>query len=286
MSRFILLLSFLLWSTGGPLLREARMPLANYVAAANLVGVGFLLILFWRRIRGGVAGLPRVRTWALCVVSAANVLTAAAAVFHTKIGNVIILHYIAPVLVALFSPMVLGEKPGGRAWSALGVSLIGLALFGSEEVDFTGRTEMTGVILAFVSAFAYATVILLIRGDATRGADPIALTVLQSTFLWVCVLPFMDANAFHLRGVAIASLAGVLHLSLAAVLYVTALRHIPAAVASILGYSEIVFALIWGAVLYGEEVTVVKAAAAALIAIAGFIALKARAAEVPPPPGI
>jgi drug/metabolite transporter (DMT)-like permease len=286
MSRIILLLSFLLWSTGGPLLREARMPLANYVAAANLVGVGILVVIFGRRIRAGIPGLPRGRTWALCLVSAVNVLTAAAAVYHTKIGNVIILHYIAPVIVALFSPVVLGEKPGGRAWTALAISMAGLGLFGREEVDFTGGREMTGVILAFSSAFAYATVILLIRGDATRGADPITLTVLQSAFLWVCVLPFLDVGAFHARGIAIASLAGILHLSLAAVLYVTALRHIPAAVASILGYSEIVFALIWGAVLYGEEVSAMKAAAAALIAIAGAVALRARALEVPAPPGI
>lgn len=291
MSRLLLLLSFLLWSTGGPLLREAGLSLPNFVAVANFVGIGILLVFFGRRVLSGIQGLPRGRTWALCIVSALNVLTAAYAVLLTKIGNVIILHYTAPVIVALLAPVVLGEKPGGRAWAALALSLVGLMLFGREEISISHGDEIKGLIFAFCSAFAYATVILLVRGDATRGADPIALTVLQSVFLWVVVLPFIEPGNFTRHGVEIASLAGFLHLSCAATIFVAALRHIPAATASILGYVEIVFALGWGAFLYGEPVTPSKALAAVLIAVAGYVALRAPIPEsaVTPsvmPPGV
>jgi drug/metabolite transporter (DMT)-like permease len=287
----MLLLAFLLWSTSGPLLRLSGLGVADYIAASSTVGLAALLALFGRRVFRALSSVPRGPLLRVAVVGAFNIWAAFAAFRLTTIGNVLVLHYTAPLLVALVEPAVLGERLSRRSIPILGISIVGLLLFGYDELAFGGGRDLLGLGLAAASAVAYAAVIIYSRDLARLGADPLALTVGPSAFLWLCVLPFVRPSSFEPMGLAIAGGAGLMHLSIAAMIYMIALRHLRASTAAIMGYLEIVFGLGWGLLFFGETVGAAKLFGAALIAGAGVgLILEARAAGGEPalttPPGI
>ncbi len=274
MPRLQILFAFLLWSTTGPLVRAADLPVANFITIANAAGLGFLLLIFGRRIVGGLGALPRGPMLRLCLGGIVNIWSSYVAFSYTSVANVILFHYVAPVLVAVAAPMLLRERPEPGTWLALGLAFIGLVVSAWQDVAVGGRRDLVGIALSLVSAFGYALAILESRTVARAGCDPFAVVMIQAGSLSIVTLPLIHWTAWPLEGTLLGALAGVLHLTIAAGFYLVGLRRVPASTGAVLGYSEIVFGLFWGAVLFGEPVTVWKIVGSTAIVGAGLMLVR------------
>jgi len=251
----LVFLTYVIWSTTGPFFRCSGLEVASYVGAANTVGIALLLFFYRGRLLRHLAAMRGRHIFWLGACNAANNWAYFAALSLTSIGNAVVPHYAAPVLVALLSPLLLKEWPSERIWIALGLSMAGMLAVGWREMQLGSLQDLMGMALALGSAVAYAGSVILIRDQSRAGVDPIAITVAQSIALWLVALPFMDYGGFTWRSFGVAAAAGAFHLSLGAVIYAVALRRVKAAVAGVMGYTEIVFGLLWGALLFSEAVT-------------------------------
>lgn len=279
--RLQILLAFLLWSTTGPFVRAAGIPVANFITVANAVGLGFLLAFFPRRIASGLVGLPRGPMARLAVAGAVNVWSSYIAFSYTSVANVIIFHYAAPVLVAAAAPFLIGEKPEARTWEALALSLAGLLASAWQDVAVGGGRDLVGIGLSLVSALGYAVAILESRAISRAGCDPFATVLVQGGFLSLVSLPLVAWHHWPTAGTLLAGVAGFLHLGVAAALYLVGLARVPAAAGAVLGYSEIVFGMAWGSWLFAEPVTAWKIAGACAIMGAGWLIVRPGKTPVP-----
>ncbi|MEK8023259.1 MAG: DMT family transporter [Candidatus Hydrogenedentota bacterium] len=271
-SHSLIFLAFLLWSTTPVFVRESGLPLANFVVCANAFGI-LLLCLFVPRMARRLRQLPPGKIALLGLFVAVNVWSSIEAFALTSISNFMILHYAAPVIVAVAAPFLLGEKPSARTWEALAVSMVGLLAVGGQGLRLGSENDLRGLGLALLSAFAYAVCIMLSRRLAREGADSFAVAVGSSLVLPLVVLPMVDWSAYTTRSATIACGAGAFHLSIASTIYLVGLAGVSAATAGILGYFEILFGIAWGSIIYGEPVTAWTFLGAVCIVVAGWLVL-------------
>lgn len=284
-SRLLIVAAYLLWSTTGIFVRESGLPVPNFVVMGNLVGIALLFIVAPRRL-ADFRKLPAKPLLAFGLFGAVNVWSSFEAFRLTSLGGVMILHYTAPVIVAAVAPLVIRERPSSRTWEALGLSMLGLIAVASEDLGPLSDDDFLGLSLALLSGFAYAGVILCGRAMARARVDPVGITIVQSMFLPILAMPLVDLGAYTAHGLSFAAAAGVLHLTLAAILCFRGMRETPAATTATIGYLEILFALFWGLLLYGEPISIQKVIGAALIIASGILVLRDRnlSSPIPQPP--
>lgn len=145
--------------------------------------VGFVLIAVLRgsSLRMRLRELPFMLLFGIVGLALVQLLYFVS-IRRLPIGVALIIEYIAPVLVALWSRFV-WRRPLPRAvWIALGVALGGLALV----VELWRGTSLdgAGVAAALAAAVAYATYVL--AGEhGVRGRDTVSLTCIGFAFATV-----------------------------------------------------------------------------------------------------
>lgn len=270
----LVLAATLLWSTGAVFLRESGLGPFSFMAVGNLAGTAWILATGRGRLLREAAAAPRSPLLALVLFGALNACTYFAGLSIAPIVPVLSAHYVAPVLVALAAPAILGERPGGRVWVGLALSLLGIApLVAAEGPEAAEGARRLGVVLGLLSAVGYAGLVLSVRRLASGGSSPRVVSLAIAAGLLPFVLPFADLGAITVRGASFSAAAGLLHLPLAAVLYARGAERLPAAALGILAYSEIVFAAVWGLLLYGEPLGPATLAGAALVVAGGAVVL-------------
>lgn len=159
---------------------------------------------------------------------------------HLKIIAIAVLLTLclAPIIVALFSSWLLGEKLTPSLIIALGFALTGTALLvGVSAVDaIASINALIGILLALTSAFAYAIVVLCSRALAGRCHPLQSLTISFSTAA-VILLPFAFLNGlaitYPIIGWALLLYLGLVPTVFAYLLFLSAIRQTTATVASI-----------------------------------------------------
>ncbi|MGL4647917.1 MAG: DMT family transporter, partial [Caldilineaceae bacterium] len=163
----LLLVTVLLWSTSGLFVKISTL---NPIALAGARSLITALVL-WAWIRR-----PRF-TWskeqvlgALCMV--ATFFLFITATRWTSAANAIFLQYTAPLWVALFSGLYLGEKTHSWDWWIMGVIVAGMLLFFGDKLTPQG---MVGNLMAIVSGFSMAWMTLFLRKQRGGAADTVLL---------------------------------------------------------------------------------------------------------------
>ena len=111
------------------------------------------------------------------------------AIHRLPIGEVLLIQYVAPLLVALWARYVFHERVGRRIWLALGLSLSGLVLI---VQLWRGRLDGLGITVAALGCVSYAFY-LLIAERASRRRDPISVLawgMLFAAVFWAVVEPW------------------------------------------------------------------------------------------------
>ena len=125
----LLVLAGALWSLGGLLIKSIPWP---PLAISGLRG-GIAAIVIYLFSSGNKLTLSRSKIIAACFYALVVTLFVMANKLTTA-GNAILLQYTAPVYVALFGYMFLGEKSTIVDWATIAILLTGLALFFIDEL--------------------------------------------------------------------------------------------------------------------------------------------------------
>jgi len=163
-----------LWGCWSIVFRSAEAASSSPLSAATETAAVFAVMLvamapfaLWTRRRAVQAGTAQPRParafaviGALGVVDALNALCFFEAMQRTTVAIAVLCHYLTPVIVALLSPVILGEPRRRSTFVALGLSLAGLVLLLQPWGRVSGA-DVEGAALASLSAVFYAASLFL-----------------------------------------------------------------------------------------------------------------------------
>ena len=233
MSRLLLLVTALLFSTGGAAIKATS--LASWQVACFRSGVAALALLIlapgtragWSRRLVPVA-LAYASTLTLFVL--ANKLTTAA--------NAVFLQSTAPLYLLLLGPLLLHERIRRSDLVLISAVALGMGLFfvGRQPALLTAPNPLHGNVLAAVSGVTWALTVVGLRWLSGRaGASPAAAVLAGNVMVCVACLPLalpVAHGAWQDAGVIL--YLGIFQIGLAYACLTRAIRHVPALEASLL----------------------------------------------------
>ena len=215
----LLLFAGAMWSLGGLLIKSIPWP---PLAISGLRG-GIAAIVIYIHSRNEKITITKDKIIAACFYTLVVTLFVMANKLTTA-GNAILLQYTAPVYVALFGYMFLGEKSTFVDWATIMILLLGLALFFFDDLSFDGYL---GNVLAILSGMSFAGLTLLLRKQKDDSpSDSILLGNILTLFIGLPVI--VGGTEFDLNSIILILLLGVLQLGIPYILYTTAIKHVTA----------------------------------------------------------
>lgn len=271
---------------------EERLPVQHAIFARSLIGLilSYILVrragLSWmgnrtkllalRGLFGFVALLCNFGSLALMPLSDATVL-----------------HQTQPIWTTVFAAWFLAEATSKRIWLATVIALSGVALVARPEFIFgasttaTHTTHWAGPVLALLAALGSACAYVSVR--ALRNSDhPVVVVFWFALVATPFSLPAVIANPVVPTATELLLLVAIGVTVQVAQLFMTrALHREAASKVTAIGYSQVAFAFLFGALFFGESLTLLSAAGALLvIAGATLVTLKPKPAPsaISPPP--
>jgi drug/metabolite transporter (DMT)-like permease len=238
-----LLLTALLWSTGGLLIKSIDAhPFA--IAGGRSIIAGIVLWVYLRKpnFTYSIAQLSGAFMYALTVILfvLANKMTSSA--------NAILLQYTGPIWVALFSGVILKERVQTIDWLAIITVIIGMSLFFIDELTISG---MNGNIIAICSGFAFAGLAIALRmqKDDSPFESILLGNILTGVFgsYWIMEsLPLSNGSIIGLL------LLGIIQLGIPYILYAKAIQHVTALESILIPVLEPLMNPLWVFLVTGE----------------------------------
>lgn len=269
-----------IWGSVGVFLRWVGLPGREHfvVFVRSVISVAFLAAVI--TVRGRQEELyPGKRKWLLLASGALLTLhwvLFLKALNNLPIGDAEFITYLAPVLVALFSPLVLKEKLEGVTLPALGMALAGMGL-----ISLTGReggsstSSGAGILFALASAVSYALLLFILK-ILREDTPTLTVTFYQTAVNAVILLPFCVFRDFSVSAGGWISLIvlGTVHTGLAGLVYVYAVKKVKAQHVGIIAYLEPASAMLYGLIFLGESLGWQDLAGGFLIVLAGVLVIR------------
>ncbi|HEX9259044.1 MAG TPA: DMT family transporter [Acidimicrobiales bacterium] len=226
-------------------------PLRSLPSPALLVGLGALLAVHW-----------------LCLVGAQQ---------RAPLGTVLLLTYLAPVIVAVLAPRVLGEHVPRVTVVALAVALAGTVLLAKP-----GKGEGLGIALAVAAGVTYAAMTLLSKLVVGRVGGARLGFVQLSVATTVLALPAALADWGQPRWEWLwLVVLGVFFTGVLGPLYLVLLSRLPASTVGVLTYVEPVSAVVLAWLLLDETPAGRTVAGGMLVVLAGIMVIRSASVAAP-----
>lgn len=271
MASFYILLAIFLWSSLGVIVRLSGIEvhvLIFYSMVVSMIAQG--TFLSQRRFRRQIPGIKTLKyALILGILSLVNTFTYFYAFQNTTISNAVLTHYTAPVIVALIAPFLLKEKISQRIIIVMVMASAGLWImldgFSLKE------SEAAGIAAGLFSGFAYAVLIIFLRMHAQKF-HPLVLAFFTNLTIALMLAPLI-------RGIPYDALwsclfIGIVHSTIAPMLYYRGLQSVTANRAAVLGYIEPVFAIAFSAMLLNEIPGIHSIIGGVLVIYSGYLTLK------------
>jgi drug/metabolite transporter (DMT)-like permease len=243
----------------------ASYPVSELLLLRAAVPLAVLLTLIWRQR----ARLPRLERPGLqllrMVLSTAEVAAFFVAVVYLPLADVITYYLACPIFVTALSAIVLREQVGWRRWSAVVIGFCGVLI----ALQPSAQTVSWPALIALGGSFCFALLMIVTRSlratpdivlAATQFAGTFSVGLVLTPFVWVTPgLP--DFGLFVLAGC----------ISIVALLCTNrSLKLAPASVVVPYQYSMIVWAVMFGYLVFGDVPQVATIVGAAIIIGAGL----------------
>lgn len=263
---------------------------------AALFSWGFLLLSSRRRL--SLRTLPRRRVVILLLLGTlyvGNSYAYIASLQVVPISLASIIAYLYPAIVAVMATRLVRRLEGRRAWFALGLSILGVALTVGGIPD--GEVPpLWGLALAFANPLIYATGIVLqsrLAGDRPRGLElppadaeavigapdpaPTAALMTTATALVYAVLLLAGGGSLSPLDVPAGTWIPLLGLGLAATAvaiqtFYAGVKRVGGARASLISTVEPVYTVLLAMILFGERLSEIQLLGGALVIIAVILA--------------
>ena len=174
--------------------------------------------------------------------------------------------FAAPILVTALSAVLLGEEVGWRRWSAQGVGFAGVLVMVRPDFATLGIGHLFTVLAAGLGALGLITLRRI--GNSERSAP-----ILAAVFVAIMLASGpMVPSTFVLpewREVGLLALAGLL-MGCGQAGLVLATREAPAVVVAPFQYSQMIWGVLFGALLFGDRPAPILFAGMALVMASGL----------------
>lgn len=198
----------------------------------------------------------------------------------TSISTAVVLMYMAPILVMLFSVLFLKERFTLLKGIAVPVMLVGCALVSGVIGGL--KFHLGGILLGVLSAVVYASYSIFTKLNLRRGTSPVTASFYSYLVMSALALAVsrpqeipMHIAEDPVRVLPMTVLLGIVTFILPYVLYTLALRDLPAGTASALSVVEPMAATVISIVFFKEQLSV--ASAVGIVLILGAVLLLSRA---------
>jgi drug/metabolite transporter (DMT)-like permease len=240
-------------------------PVSELLLLRASVPLAILLILIWRHR----ATLPKLERPGLqllrMVLSTTEVAAFFVAVVYLPLADVITYYLACPIFVTALSAIVLREKVGWRRWSAVVVGFSGVLI----ALQPSAQTVSWPALIALAGSFSFAVLMIVTRSLRATPDIVLAATQFAGTFSVGLVLAPFAWRMPGLPDLGLFVLAGCI--SIVALLCTNrSLKLAPASVVVPYQYSMIVWAVMFGYVVFGDVPSVATIAGAAIIIGAGL----------------
>lgn len=189
---------------------------------------------------------------------------------HLQLAETMTIAFSAPLVIALLSGPFLGETVGLRRWILIGLGFAGILVV----VRPTAGGLHPAAIFAFLNVGCYAVYVIVTRKLA--GIDSPASMLILSTGLPVLVLsPALPAIWVTPVGATSWGLLVVMGLcgTLGHLLLIHAFARAPASVLAPYGYTQIVWMVLSGLIVFGDLPTLHTVVGGAIVVTSGLVLL-------------
>lgn len=243
----------------------ATYPVGQLLFLRAIASLLLLSPLIWRS-RAAFRALERPGLHLLRVVlSTLEVAAFFVAVIYLPLADVITFYLACPIFVTALSAIVLREQVGWRRWCAVGVGFCGVLI----AMRPSAQTISWPALIALGGSTCFAVLMLITR--SLRGASDVVLASAQfagTLVFGALLLPFGWVTP-SLPGFGLFAAAGTI--SVGALLCVNrSLKLAPASVVVPYQYSMIVWAVMFGYIVFGDAPSPATLIGAAIIIAAGF----------------
>ncbi len=254
-SKFIL--SLLLFGSNGVVASQIALASTEITFLRALIGSLLLLgIFFWKKERFSFQRYPKDAVCLLLsgVSMGASWLFLYEAYQQIGVSTTILLHYTAPAMVLLLSPLFFQERLTLRKCLGLTVVLLGVFCINGQAAEM-GKSGW-GLLCAVLSAVLY--VVMVISNKKAEQVGGLENTVLQMIFAFLVVAVF-----FLLRGkpllfsipvesIPFVLLLGIVNGGTANYLYFSSIGRLPVQTVAVCSYLDPLTAVLLSAMLLGE----------------------------------
>lgn len=279
---YYILSAIFLWSSLGIVIRVSGVPVHILIFFSSLISALITGLLFlkkeYRQEMPGGRGLAY-----LIIIGPLSLLNSFSFFYaykNTSVANAVLTHYTAPIIVAFLAPVLLKEKITPRILIAVALATSGLwIMLNMSAAQFlgliiAGDRNTGGILAGLLSGLTYAVIIILFR-IFSQNYHPIVLTFSQNMVIPLILLPFVDITIDTARALWAFAIMGIVHSTIAPLLYFRGMRDVTANRAAILGYLEPVCAIILGVIFLGEGINYKTLMGGSLILFSGYLTIRA-----------
>ncbi len=251
----LVLLAGVMWSVMGIGIRHIEVANVWQVlfirSAALAVFLGCAL-----GIRAGGSPWPAIRAtgWAGVIGGFSLVFAFSGGIYAiqtTTVANAMFLFAAAPFFAAVIGRIVLGERVRRATWAAMAVGALGIGIMVWNGIE-AGR--LSGNIAAVVAGLGFAVFTVALRWG--RLGDTIPTVFLAGLFAAIVGGTIWFANGYTTDlptlDIAIAMGLGLFQVGAGLVVYTIGSKWVPAAEATLLSMTEVVFGPLWVWLFLGE----------------------------------
>lgn len=210
-------------------------------------------------------------------LNAARMLLFFIGYLYTTIGNAVIILFTWPIFAAIFSTIFLKEKVSFRTASLIGLAFTGIVImYLNKEISF-GNQDFIGMASMLLSAMIFAITAVIFKKKLTYYSRTETIFY-QNLIGAVIFMPFVFINTPPpgLVQISVVSLYGFMIGIVAFLLFFLALRKLKMSHYSLFTYWEVIAAIMFGAVFFGEAITANMVIGGGLILVAGILLRKQR----------
>lgn len=216
----------------------------NLIACVPFLVAGFA---FGRREIFVIQSKPRVIA-TRAVLGTVTLTMTFAAYSLMPMAETTVLLFTASLFIPVLGVLILHERVGPYRWTAVLTGFVGVSIM----VQPTGAVTMLGVVVALCAALLQATMSILLRhlGGHERPETITFYFFIIGTFLSGLAMPFVAT------GPTLAEIPFFIAVGLTGAaaqwLYSTALKYTPAALVAVINYSSIVWAILFGWLVWND----------------------------------
>ncbi len=175
--------------------------------------------------------------------------------------------YIYPFLVALMSPFLLGERAGPATWTGVVCGFIGILIVMRPDLGVFN----VGTVAALVTGLVYAFHIILTRKVANSAPALVSNTFMAlAAIVMIAPLAWAWWQPVNLWQASIMLVMGAVN-ALAHLLIINAYARASAPALAPFTYAEIIGAVVWGLLFFGDIPDVVTFVGIAVIITSGIM---------------